>query len=81
MMPEKDTAAVSFCKSELRVLPKTCFPPQNQVSDRRTPLNPFFPPFKQRKVVRSPSVFPQFTNFAVRKGHGKKHKPSLYFYI
>lgn len=23
MMPEKDTAAVSFCKSELRVLPKT----------------------------------------------------------
>ena len=81
MMQEKDTAAVSFCKTELRVLPKPAFSPQNQVSDRRTPLDPFFPPFKQRKVVRKPSVSPQFTNFAVRKGHGKKHKPSLYFYI
>ena len=59
MMPEKDTAAVSFCKSELRVLPKTrLFPLKTKFQTEEHPSTPSSHLSNKEKSSENP-LFPR----------------------
>ena len=58
MMPEKDTAAVSFCKSELRVLPKTLLSPSKPSFRQKNTPQPILPTFQTKKSRQKTLCFP-----------------------